>query len=116
MPHLENGDMKSYVLFFLIFCNTKLIIHVYRMISLSISLSFVSFVGDVSSQDFHSFAKAENFFRLAHLKNIEVDVACYTPILDCFQMWRSIASTMTSSKDRIGFLSILLAINISGES
>ena len=58
---------------------------------------------------FPEFAKTENFFRSAHLENIKLDVTCYMPILDCFQMWRSIASTMSDSREKICFLSILLA-------
>ena len=58
---------------------------------------------------FQEFAKTENFFRSAHLKNIKVDITCHTPFLDCFQMWRSIASTMGGSWEKIRFLSPMSA-------
>ena len=53
---------------------------------------------------FPQFAKTENFFRSARLENIKVDVTCYTPILDSFQMYRSIAFTRGGSKEKIRYL------------
>ena len=58
---------------------------------------------------FLELAKTEIFFRSAHLENIKVDVTRYTPFLDCFQMCRSIASTMSGSWDKIRFLSPMSA-------
>ena len=57
---------------------------------------------------FLEFAKTENFFRIAHLENIKVDVKCFTQILDCFRM-RRIASTMSGPWDKIRFLSHMSA-------
>ena len=58
---------------------------------------------------FPQFAKTLNFFRSAHSENIKVDVTCYTPFLDCLQMWRGIASTMSGSWDKIRFISPMSA-------
>ena len=54
-------------------------------------------------------SQTENFFILAHLKNMQVGVTQYAPILDCFLMWKIIASTKSGSRDKIHLLSIFLA-------
>ena len=98
MPHLENVDMESRVLSVLVLCHTGLI----EYVGLSVSLSHVSFVGYAQFQDSQSLTKLRIFSdQSAHLKNIKVDVTCYRLILDCLQIWRSIAFTMTVSKDKI---------------
>ena len=94
--------MEICLLSVLVLCNTALLKSIIKSIG-------CHWNGIPVSLRISRVAKTENLFRFVTQSIESRIVTCYMPILACFEMWRSIASTMSGSKDKNRFISIFSA-------